>query len=91
MKGVILVGGTASRLHPQTRIPNKHLLPAYDNRPAAPALLEAWHGAHPKFVHVADIQLDRERHVAPPVRTAGQTSTFLGCTPWHALAADRRG
>ena len=40
MKGVILAGGTGSRLHPLTRITNKHLLPIYD-RPMINYAIEA--------------------------------------------------
>ena len=40
MKGVILAGGTGSRLHPLTRITNKHLLPIWD-RPMINYAIEA--------------------------------------------------
>src|ERR1044072_6833302 len=40
MKGVILAGGTGSRLYPLTRITNKHLLPIYD-RPMVSYAIEA--------------------------------------------------
>ena len=40
MKGVILAGGTGSRLYPLTRITNKHLLPIYD-RPMIAWAIEA--------------------------------------------------
>jgi glucose-1-phosphate thymidylyltransferase len=41
MKGVILAGGIGSRLHPLTRITNKHLLPIYD-RPMVTYAIEAF-------------------------------------------------
>lgn len=44
LKGVILAGGTGSRLHPLTRITNKHLLPIYD-RPMVSYAIEALVGA----------------------------------------------
>ncbi len=40
MKGVVLAGGSGSRLHPLTRITNKHLLPVYD-RPMVSYAIEA--------------------------------------------------
>src|SRR5213082_828606 len=44
MKGVILAGGSGTRLHPLTRITNKHLLPIYD-RPMVTYAIEAMVGA----------------------------------------------
>jgi len=40
LKGVILAGGSGTRLHPLTRITNKHLLPLYD-RPMVTYAIEA--------------------------------------------------
>ena len=40
LKGVILAGGKGTRLHPLTRITNKHLLPIYD-RPMVTYAIEA--------------------------------------------------
>src|SRR5919197_1149782 len=41
MKGVILAGGTGSRLHPLTRITNKHLLPLHDRPMVTYGIAEA--------------------------------------------------
>ena len=43
-KGIILAGGSGTRLHPLTRITNKHLLPIYD-RPMVLYAVEALVGA----------------------------------------------
>jgi glucose-1-phosphate thymidylyltransferase len=40
LKGVVLAGGSGTRLHPLTRITNKHLLPIY-NRPMVSYAIEA--------------------------------------------------
>ena len=40
MKGVVLAGGSGTRLHPLTRITNKHLLPIYD-RPMVTYAIQA--------------------------------------------------
>jgi glucose-1-phosphate thymidylyltransferase len=40
LKGVVLAGGTGTRLHPLTRITNKHLLPIHD-RPMVDYAIEA--------------------------------------------------
>ena len=44
LKGVVLAGGSGTRLHPLTRITNKHLLPIYD-RPMVTYAIEALVGA----------------------------------------------
>src|SRR5437868_12801598 len=44
MKGVILAGGSGTRMHPLTAITNKHLLPIYD-RPMVTYAIEALVGA----------------------------------------------
>jgi glucose-1-phosphate thymidylyltransferase len=44
LRGVILAGGKGTRLHPLTRITNKHLLPIYD-RPMVTYAIEALVGA----------------------------------------------
>src|SRR5256714_8590090 len=44
MKGVILAGGSGTRMYPLTRITNKHLLPIYD-RPMVTYAIEALVGA----------------------------------------------
>ena len=75
MKGVLLAGGTGSRLHPLTRITNKHLLPIYD-RPMIAWSIEALvnagidrdhagHRRHPRRrVPAAARQRPRVRHRA---------------------------
>jgi glucose-1-phosphate thymidylyltransferase len=51
MKGVILAGGSGTRLHPLTRITNKHLLPIYD-RPMVTYAIEALVGCDVREIMV---------------------------------------
>ena len=66
MKGVILAGGSGTRLHPLTRITNKHLLPIYD-RPMVTYAIEA--------LVTAEV---RELMVVPGGTHAGEFLRLLG-------------
>ena len=66
MKGVILAGGSGTRLHPLTRITNKHLLPIYD-RPMINFAIEA--------LVIADV---RELMVVTGGTHAGEFLRLLG-------------
>jgi glucose-1-phosphate thymidylyltransferase len=75
VKGVILAGGSGTRLHPLTRITNKHLLPIYD-RPMVTYAIEA--------LVTADI---RELMVVTGGTHAGEFLRLLG--NGHEWGSDR--
>src|SRR5881397_1272199 len=61
MKGVILAGGTGSRLHPLTCITNKHLLPIYD-RPMISYAIEVLVGAGVREIILTGVRAPRDEH-----------------------------
>jgi glucose-1-phosphate thymidylyltransferase len=85
MKGVILAGGTGSRLHPLTRITNKHLLPVYD-RPMVSYALETLVEAG-----LTDLMLvTGGEHVGDFARSLG-SGRELGIEPLVYASQDRAG
>ena len=103
VKGVVLAGGSGTRLHPLTRITNKHLLPIY-NRPMVSYAIEALvkcrrdgdharHGRHPRRrVPTLARQRPRVRHRAPLVRLPGACRRHRrGARPRGAVRRRRSG
>ena len=83
MKGVILAGGSGTRLHPLTRITNKHLLPIYD-RPMVTYAIEALVSAEVRELMV----VTGGTHAGEFLRLLGhQPATSLFASPARASAA----
>ena len=71
IKGIILAGGTGSRLYPLTKITNKHLLPVY-NKPMVFYPLETL-----KSLSISDICIvSGGEHIADFIRLLGSGSEF---------------
>ena len=103
LKGVILAGGTGSRLFPLTKITNKHLLPIYD-RPMISYAVETMVGAGVDEVMIVTggthagefLRLLGNGHeaglVAPDVRLPGEPGRHRrGARPGGALRRARPG
>jgi glucose-1-phosphate thymidylyltransferase len=71
LKGIILAGGTGSRLEPLTRITNKHLLPVYD-RPMIYFAIEQLAGAGVDRIMI----VTGGNHAGEFLRLLGNGSTF---------------
>lgn len=71
LKGVILAGGTGSRLYPLTKVTNKHLLPVY-NKPMILYPLETL-----KSLGISDVCIvSGGEHIADFIRFLGSGSEF---------------
>jgi glucose-1-phosphate thymidylyltransferase len=92
MKGIVLAGGTGSRLDPLTRITNKHLLPLFD-RPMVVWAIDALRGAG-----VSDLMLvtggehvEDFRRLLGPDLTYGKQERAGGIAEALGLALDFAG
>ena len=64
MKGVVLAGGTGSRLDPLTKVTNKHLLPVYD-KPMVYYPIQTLVNAGIEEILLGDWRKKRRRFSAP--------------------------
>jgi dTDP-glucose pyrophosphorylase len=95
MKGVLLAGGTGSRLHPLTRVTNKHLMPVFD-RPMIYFPLETLRGMGIEKVMVilggrsigdiVELLSDGHEHLRPSGRGEFEITDVLN----HYLARGER-
>src|SRR6266536_4802210 len=85
MKGVILAGGTGSRLHPLTRITNKHLLPVYD-KPMIFYPIESLVGAG-----VTEIMIVTGGNHAGEFLRLLKSGKEFGCTAFHYAYKEQAG
>ena len=84
MKGVLLAGGTGSRLSPLTRITNKHLLPIYDR----PMVAVVDRGARQRRHHRDHARHRRRR---TPASSSGCSATGTSSASTASPTATRSG
>jgi glucose-1-phosphate thymidylyltransferase len=85
MKGVILAGGSGTRLHPLTRITNKHLLPIHDRPMVAHAVQALVDAGLTQLMLVTGGE-----HVGDFARTLGSGHEY-GIEPLTYACQDRAG
>lgn len=85
MKGVILAGGLATRLHPLTLVTNKHLLPIYD-KPMIYYPLEAM-----QRVGIKEVLLTTAGEHVGDFANLLQSGEGFGLRLYYAIQQDRTG